>query len=66
MEAVQAYVKYFFEHYDLQKLIATIREENVSSCKVVEKSGFVLTEKKLYKDLNDEKEELYHFYEIAR
>lgn len=66
VEAVQAYVKYFFEHYDLQKLIATIREENVSSCKVVEKSGFVLTEKKLYKDLNDEKEELYHFYEIAR
>lgn len=66
VEAVQAYVKYFFEHYDLQKLIATIREENVSSCKVVEKSGFVLTEKKLYKDLNDEKEELYHFFEITR
>ena len=25
-----------------------------------------LTEKKLYKDMNDEKEELYHFYEITK
>ena len=63
-EAVQAYVEYFFSTYDIQKMIATVRAENVSSCKVVEKAGFVLTEKKMYKDINDSEEELTYFYEI--
>lgn len=63
-EAVQAYTNYFLRHYDAQKLIATVRDENISSWKVIEKTGFILTEKRKYKDLNDEKEELYHFYEI--
>lgn len=66
VEAVKAYTEYFLEHYQVPKLIATIREENRFSWKVVEKAGFVLTEKKMYKDLNDEKEELYHFYEITK
>ena len=65
-EAIRAYVKYFFAHYDVQKMIATVRDENVSSCKAVEKAGFRLIEKRMYKDLNDDKEELYHFYEIIR
>ena len=64
-EAVRAYTKHFFGCYDIQKMIATVRAENVSSCKVVEKVGFLLTEKKMYKDLNDSKEEMYHFYEIT-
>lgn len=65
-EAIRAYVKYFFNNYDGQKMIATVRDENVSSCKAVEKAGFRLTEKRMYKDLNDDKEEIYHFYEIIR
>ncbi len=64
VEAVKAYVKYFFEHYNIDKIIATIKATNISSQKVIEKAGFVLTEKKMYKDLNDTKKEIYHFYEI--
>ena len=65
-EAVQVYVNYFLSHYDIPRLIATVRHENISSWKVVEKIGFVLTEKRMYKDLNDDKEELYHFYELKK
>lgn len=64
VEAVQAYTKYFLSSYDIPKLIATVRAENVSSWKVVEKADFLLIEKKMYRDLNDSKDELYHFYEI--
>lgn len=66
VEAAKAYTEYFFTHYNLHKLIATVRNENVSSWKVIEKTGFRLTEQKMYKDLNDDKEELYHFYEITK
>ncbi len=38
VEAVQAYIKYFFSAYNIQKMIATVRAENVSSWKVVEKA----------------------------
>lgn len=61
-EAVKAYVQYFFQHYGMQEIIATIREENVSSWKVIEKAGFRLQERKMYQDLNDEEEEMYRFY----
>ena len=64
-EAARAYMKHFFSCYDIPKMIATVRAENVPSCKVVEKAGFSLTEKRMYKDLNDSKEEMYHFYEIT-
>lgn len=64
VEAVKAYVSYFMKHYNIYKLIATVREENISSWKVVEKAGFELVEKNMYKDLNDEKAEMYNFYEI--
>ena len=30
VEAVQAYTKYFFDSYDMQRMIATVRAENVS------------------------------------
>ncbi len=66
VEAVKAYVNYFFEHYHVLKMIATVREENVSSWKVLEKAGFGMTEKKMYMDLNDEEEKMYRFYEITR
>lgn len=42
-EAVKAYVRYFFEHYDQIEMIATIREDNISSWMAIEKAGFVLT-----------------------
>lgn len=63
-EAVQAYTKYFFACYDIWPLIATIRVENIPSWKVVEKAGFLRTEQKMYRDVNDSKEELYYFYEM--
>lgn len=66
VEAVRAYIRYFFDNYDIQKMIATVREKNIASCKVVEKADFLLQEKRLYKDVNDSKEELYHFYEITK
>lgn len=47
-------------------MIATVREKNVASLKVVEKAEFVLTEKKMYKDINDSKEEMYYFYELKK
>lgn len=66
VEAVKAYTEYFFDHYKIPKMIATVRAENVSSWRVVEKAGFVLIEKRMYRDLNDEKEEMYHFYEMVQ
>ena len=39
-------------------------DANTPSWKVAEKSGFNLIEKKMYKDIDDEKEELYRFYVI--
>ncbi len=47
-----------------KRMIATVRDENISSWKVIEKAGFMLSEKRMYKDLNDDEEKLYRFYEI--
>jgi len=63
-EAVKAYVSYFFNHYDEKELIATIKDINIPSWKTAEKCGFELMETKMYKDIDDEKEELYRFYVI--
>ena len=65
VEAARAYTEYFFKHYNVPKMLATVRAENISSWKVVEKAEFTLIEKRMYKDLNDDKEERYHFYEIV-
>lgn len=65
-EAVKAYIKYFFQHYGINEIIATIREDNISSWKVIEKSGFRLNDRKMYKDLNDEFEEMYRFYSAIK
>lgn len=61
-EAAKAYVKYFFEHYNEKELLIIIRDDNIPSWKTIEKVGFTLLEKKLYKDVNDEEEKLYRFY----
>ncbi len=65
-EAVRAYTGYFFDHYNENKIIATIKDENTSSYKTAERSGFTLVEKKMYKDIYDEEEELYRFYVLER
>ena len=64
-EAVKAYIPYFFERYNEDEIIVTIKDVNEPSWKTAEKSGFKLLETKMYKDIDDEKEELYRFY-IAR
>lgn len=56
--------RYFFDHYNEKEIIATIKDNNIHSWKTAEKCGFELTEIKMYKDLDDEKEELYRFYKI--
>lgn len=61
-EAAGAYAEFFLSHYDIPELAATVRSENFSSCKVIEKAGFRLLEEKPYRDINDCKEEMYHFY----
>lgn len=57
-EAINAYVQFFFKQYSESEIIATILDANTPSWKVAEKSGFNLIEKKMYKDIDDEKEEL--------
>lgn len=65
-EAVNEYISYFFNHYDEGEIIATIKDANVPSWKTAEKCGFKLMETKMYKDIDDEKEELYRFYMVKR
>ncbi|MCM1263590.1 MAG: GNAT family N-acetyltransferase [Butyrivibrio sp.] len=66
VEAVKAYTEYFLNHYDVKGMIATVRDENIPSWKVIEKVGFILNGKRMYKDLNDDEEQLYRFYEITK
>ena len=61
-EAVKAYIRYFFDHYGENEIIAVIKNENTASWKTAEKTGFKLLETKMYKDIGDEQEELYRFY----
>lgn len=61
-ESVQAYADYFFSHYPIRKLIATIREDNVPSWKTIEKSCFHLDECRMYQDINDDQPKRYRFY----
>ena len=59
---MKAYVPYFFEKYNETEILATILDTNVASWKTAEKAGFILSETKMYKDIYDEKEDLYRFY----
>ncbi|WP_313184232.1 GNAT family N-acetyltransferase [Lacrimispora sp.] len=61
-EAIMLFTKCFLNKYDVSKLIATIRTENVASCKAIEKAGYELKETKMYKDINDTLEQKYNFY----
>ncbi len=65
-ESVAAYMKYFFDHYSIDKMIATIREANPASWKTVEKCEYRLVETKMYQDINDDEPQLYRFYEFRK
>lgn len=65
-EAVKAYVRYYFDHYNENEIIAVIKDNNTASWRTAEKTGFKLLETKMYKDIGDENEELYRFYSIER
>ena len=65
-EAVMTYTEYFFNHYDVLFLTASVRTENVASCKVMEKAGFYLTETKMFQDFGDTQTKPYNFYRRNR
>lgn len=65
-EAAKAYISYFFEHYHESEMIALILDSNRPSWRTAEKIGFELSGIKMYKDVCDEKEELYRFYTMKR
>ncbi len=65
-EMVRAYASYFLTHYDVPELIATIRQDNAPSWRVIEKAGFVLQECRMYRDVNDTCEKLYRFYSLRK
>lgn len=63
-EAVKAYTEYFLEHYNARRIIAIVRDKNVPSWNLIEKAGYILDTQRMYKELNDDEEKLYRFYEI--
>ena len=65
-EAVSAFAKYYFLHYNTDILFATARVRNIASCKVLERAGFVLYDSRMYQDMYDETAELNNFYELKR
>ncbi len=65
-EALQSFVDYMFARYDLKKLIATACVENIASCRTLERTGFFLTETRMYQDIYDECEEMSNIYELVR
>lgn len=61
------YSRYFLNHYpDIPYLSATVHIDNIPSCKVVVKAGFLLEETKLYKDIYDKEPCGYNFYILKR
>ena len=63
-EALQCLTDYMFTRYNLKKLVATARVENIASCKTLERTGFLAVETKLYQDLYDESQEMRNIYEL--
>ena len=61
-EAVKAYLGFFFGHYGEDEIIAVISDENIASRKTAERSGFILTDTRMYRDIYDTEERLYRFY----
>jgi RimJ/RimL family protein N-acetyltransferase len=61
-EASNAYADFFIDTYDVDELIATVKTENNSSRRVIEKSGFSFVETRMYQDIHDDKPEKYDFF----
>lgn len=66
LESVKEYLAFFFSHYPIRKMICTIREDNPGSWKLIEKTEFILCEKKMWKDYTDQEECMYRFYEMIK
>lgn len=66
LESLNAYIEYFLKQYPINKIIATIREDNVNSWKLLDKTDFRLGEKKMWKDYDDPKECMYRFYKLEK
>lgn len=63
-EAARAFTAYFLKQYPaINRLIATARTGNISSCRCIEKAGYTFLEQRAYKDINDAEPQLYNFYE---
>lgn len=64
-EAAKAFTAYFIKKYPyIVRLIATVRTDNIPSCRCIEKAGYTFLERKLYKDINDTEAQEYNFYEF--
>lgn len=66
LEAVRAYTGRFFSRYALPCLIAAVRQDNAASRLVAERAGFLLSEVRSYRDLNDAAALPYCFYTLHR
>ena len=65
-EASSAYARFLVDNYDVDELIATVKVENDSSRRVIEKSGFTFLETRIYQDIHDDKPEKYNFFSFSR
>ncbi len=65
-EALRAFAEHLLRTYPLEQLCAAVRAANPASGRVLEKAGFLRTGTRLYQDLHDSREELYHFYRLTR
>lgn len=66
-EATKAFTNYFLVNYKaIDHIIATIHADNISSCKTVEKAGYNLIKRIMYKDIYDDQPKEYKFYLYER
>lgn len=65
-EALQCFADYLFARYNLKKLVATARVDNIAFGKTLDRTGFSVVETKMYQDLYDESEEMSYIYELVR
>ncbi|MGG7076571.1 GNAT family N-acetyltransferase [Clostridium sardiniense] len=62
-EATKAFTQYFLEDYkDINHIIATVHPDNIPSCRTVEKAGYNLMKRIMYKDIYDDESKEYKLY----
>ena len=65
-EAVDAFANELLKNTSLDHLIATIREENIPSWHMLEKTEFVYQNSRMYQDIDDDAPVLYRFYRMNK